>query len=106
MFTELKLNILNREASSQKNKPNFILDHLEIRKKMVIGDIGSGGGYFAGEFSKRTGENGLVYAIDIKQDSLDYIRDKSKKEGIKNLKTILAATDHIDLPEDSVTYFF
>jgi ubiquinone/menaquinone biosynthesis C-methylase UbiE len=106
MLTELRLNLLNREASSEKNKPYIILNHLKIRKKMVIGDIGSGGGYFASEFSKRTGDNGLVYAIDVKQDYLDYIRVKSEKEGIKNLKTILAANDHINLPKNSVDLFF
>ncbi|HMK53246.1 MAG TPA: class I SAM-dependent methyltransferase [Methanobacteriaceae archaeon] len=106
MLTELRLKMLNREASSSKNKPLEIIKNLNIEKGMVVGDIGSGGGYFTSEFSRKVGEKGKIYAIDVNQKSLDFIERNLKTEGIKNFKTILANPKAIDLPEKSVDLFF
>ncbi len=105
MFNEFQLKMLNREASLPKNSPSTIIEHLNIKDGMVVGDIGSGGGYFACEFSKKVGKEGQVYAIDVKEKSLDYITRNLEKEGITNVKTILAQPHGIDLPE-KVDLFF
>jgi hypothetical protein len=44
MFTSLLLKMLNKEASSSKNRPGEILENLQIRDGYAIADIGSGGG--------------------------------------------------------------
>lgn len=106
MLTGFRLKMLNREASSPKNKPLDIITHLKLKKGMVVGDIGSGGGYFAGEFSKIVGDTGLVYAIDVNQRSLDFIESNLEKEAIENVKGILARPDGIELPVGSVDLFF
>ena len=67
MLTGFRLKMLNREASSPKNKPLEIIEHLNIQDGMVVGDIGSGGGYFTHEFSRKVGREGQVYAIDVNQ---------------------------------------
>jgi arsenite methyltransferase len=105
MFTEFRLQMLNREASSPKNKPSNIIECLNIQNGMVLGDIGSGGGYFTHEFSRQVGKDGQVYAIDVNQKSLDYIGKNLEKEGIKNVKTVPAQPNGIDLPE-KVDLFF
>ena len=64
MFTGFRLNMLNREAASPKNKPAEIIERLNINNGDIIGDIGTGGGYFTFEFSKEAGEKGKVFAID------------------------------------------
>lgn len=106
MLTGFRLKMLNREASSPKNKPLDIITHLKLKNGMVVGDIGSGGGYFAGEFSKIVGDTGLVYAIDVNQRSLDFIESNLEKEAIENVKGILARPDGIELPVGSVDLFF
>jgi arsenite methyltransferase len=106
MFTEFRLQMLNREASSPKNKPFNIIECLNIQDGMVVGDIGSGGGYFTHEFSKQVGNDGQVYAIDVNQKSLDYIVKTLEKEEIMNVKTVLANLNGIHLPEKSVDLFF
>ena len=98
--------MLNREASSPKNKPVEIIEHLNIYNGNVVGDIGSGGGFFTREFSREVGSKGQVYAIDTHQKSLDYIEDDIQKEGIENVQTILAKSEGIKLPENSVDLFF
>ena len=105
MFTNFMLNRLNREAASPKNKASEIIENLNIHDGDIIGDIGTGGGYFSYEFSKKVGENGKVYAIDTNQKSLDFIEDKSKKERINNIKPVLANENGLFLPE-TVDMFF
>lgn len=56
------MRILNKEASSSKNKPDEIIEHLNIKEGITVGDIGCGGGFFTYEFSKRVGDEGIVYA--------------------------------------------
>ena len=106
MLTKFRLKMLNREASSPKNKPVEIIEHLNIYNGNVVGDIGSGGGFFTREFSREVGSKGQVYAIDTHQKSLDYIEDDIQKEGIQNVQTILADPDRIKLPEKRVDLFF
>ncbi|MBP1946557.1 class I SAM-dependent methyltransferase [Methanobacterium petrolearium] len=105
MFSEFRLKMLNREASSTKNKSSTIIEHLNLKNGMVVADIGSGGGYFACKFAKKVGKEGQVYAIDVNQKSLDYIVRNLEKERINNVKTILAQPQGIDLPE-KVDLFF
>jgi ubiquinone/menaquinone biosynthesis C-methylase UbiE len=106
MLTELRLNMLNKEAVSAENKPYEIIEHLNIKEGMVLGDIGSGGGFFVQEFSKKVGDKGLTYAIDVNQKSLDYIEKNLKKETVRNVKTFKANPNNIDLPEKSFDLFF
>ena len=105
MFENYKLNMLNKKAASSESKPLEVLKSIDIRKGDIIGDIGTGGGYFTFEFSREVGKNGRVYAIDTNQKSLAFIDDKSKKEMISNIKPVLANENGLFLPE-TVDMFF
>ena len=73
MFDNYRVKMLNKEASSPKNKSTDIIKNLNIQKNDVVADIGSGGGYFTFEFSNEVGKNGKIYTIDTNQKSLEYI---------------------------------
>jgi arsenite methyltransferase len=106
MFTSLLLKILNKEASSPKNRPGEILENLQIRGGYAIADIGSGGGYFALEFAKKAGKTGRVYAVDNQSRNLDFIRRRSERERLNNISFILAAGDEMSLPEAGLDLVF
>lgn len=106
MFDEFRLKMLNREASSPKNKPSKIIETLNFKIGMVIGDIGAGGGYFTREFSSEVGKDGQIYAIDVNQNSLDFIVRNLEKDGINNVKSVLANSKGFNLPEKTVDLFF
>jgi ubiquinone/menaquinone biosynthesis C-methylase UbiE len=105
MFNEFQLKMLNKEASSAKNKPSNIIEHLHLKKGMVVGDIGSGGGYFACEFSRKVGVEGHVYAVDLNRKSLEYIARNLEKKEIRNVKTVLAQPQEVELPEQFDLFF-
>lgn len=100
MFENFRLNMLNREAASTKNKPAEIVKNLDIQKGDKIGDIGSGGGYFALLFSKEVGKNGKVYAVDTNKKALAFIENLSKNNEMINIKTVLANENGLILPEN------
>jgi arsenite methyltransferase len=99
MLKNFRLNMLNREAASPKNKSSKIIENIDIKKGDTIADIGTGGGYFAFKFSNEVGIDGKVYAVDTDQKSLDFINDKSKLEKLNNIMTVLVNENGISLPE-------
>ncbi|EKF86747.1 class I SAM-dependent methyltransferase [Methanobacterium formicicum] len=106
MLNEFRYKMLNREASSPKNKPLEIIENLNLYDEMVVGDIGSGGGYFTHEFSRKVGRDGQVYAIDTDEKALDFIKNHPLTEDIQNVETLRVNPNGINLPEESVDLFF
>ena len=104
-LSNLRLKMLNRRASAPGSKLGEVIESLNIQKSDTVADIGSGGGYFTLEFAKRVGKGGKVYAVDTKQENLDYVKAQSEREGINNVVTVLA-DDEIGLPEKSVDLVF
>jgi arsenite methyltransferase len=86
MFTSLFLRLLNKEASSKKSKADDIIRNLPIHEGSAIADIGSGGGYFTLLFARKVGKSGRIYAIDVKQKYLDFIRRSAEQKGINNIR--------------------
>ncbi|HEX3014098.1 MAG TPA: methyltransferase domain-containing protein [Methanobacterium sp.] len=105
MFDNYKLNMLNKKAALPESKSKEVLKGLSIHTGDIIGDIGTGGGYFTFKFSRKVGKDGRVYAIDTNQKSLAFIDDKSKKEMINNIKPVLTNETGLSLPE-TVDMFF
>jgi len=106
MFTSLLLRILNKEASSQKSRADEIIRDLGIREGFAIADIGSGGGYFTLLFADRITKTGRVYAVDVKQDYLDFIRHLAQRAGINNVSYVLAEGGELDLPKAGLDLVF
>jgi len=87
-------------------KTSTIIEKLPLAAGDKIADLGSGPGYYTYKFSRIAGDNGFVYAIDIKQGHLDFIDKFLKKNKITNVKTIKSGTDNkYKLPE-KVDYVF
>lgn len=70
--------------------PERILKYLDIRPGMSVADFGAGGGYFSIPAARLVGENGKVYAIDIRKSSLDFIKSKANLEHLLNIETVWA----------------
>lgn len=68
-------------------KPEVIVDTLEIKEGMSVGDFGCGTGYFSFPLAKKVGENGRVYSIDILKEKLEAIESEAKMLGLNNIIT-------------------
>ncbi len=98
--------MFNKKAAKPKYKADQILKTLSIKPGQMIADIGSGGGYYTFRFSKAVGEQGKVYAVDVNQEFLDYIKDQADEKGLSNIVTVPIAPEGPVLPEHIFDYLF
>lgn len=92
------------------NNPNRVAwehtDHMmqfcNIRPGEYIADIGCGGGYFTWQFAKMVGETGMVYATEINEGALSYLKDFVEKNKIQNIKPLITKLNTTGLEPESV----
>ena len=79
-------------VSSQRGRSvdEKLLEILDIKKGMVVADVGAGNGKFSFKMAELVGPEGHVYANDIKVNLIDKINSQKEEEGVENLTTILS----------------
>jgi SAM-dependent methyltransferase len=78
--------------------PGRVVDALDIRAGQLVADIGAGTGYFTVRLAKSAAAP-TVYAVDIEQSMVDYVRQRAAKEGLNNVVPVLAAADRTNLSQ-------
>lgn len=96
------LSIFESEGRDQKLQINRVMDILGITPGKNVADIGAGSGWFTVRAAKKTGAAGIVYAVDINPEAIRYIDDRSHKEQLSNVKTVISKADDPLLPPGSV----
>lgn len=102
----LQATMFNKKASNPKNKPDQIIEAIALTPGQTIVDIGAGGGYFSLRFAELVGNEGKVYAVDTKQEFLEFIQESAQEKHLHNIVTILATEKRLDLPENNFDYIF
>jgi len=68
---------------------NLILNKLKIKESFKIADLGCGKfEYFVKPLAERVGSDGLVYAVDILQDTVEDIKKSAWQYNLKHIKAI------------------
>jgi ubiquinone/menaquinone biosynthesis C-methylase UbiE len=80
--------------------PERIMDAIGLKPGMVIGEAGAGTGYFTFKMIDRIGEAGAIYANDILPG--DEIEHRCRREGIKNIHTVLGEVDDPLFPRNDL----
>jgi ubiquinone/menaquinone biosynthesis C-methylase UbiE len=93
---------LERDGRAQQEKPEEVVQAMEIREGMTVADIGAGTGFFTRRLAKAVGPTGKVYAEDIQPQMLDLLKKDIEKEGIKNVATVLGSDVDAKLPAHGV----
>ncbi|MFC1725989.1 class I SAM-dependent methyltransferase [candidate division KSB1 bacterium] len=86
--------------------PEKVMDAIGLKPGMVIGEIGAGRGRYAVSLAERVGEKGKVYANDINERDLDYLKRRCKRDNINNIETILGGEIEPRFPEKSLDIAF
>ena len=98
LFPPLSLGVLEGPDRVQWNKPDLIMDALNIADGSIVADLGAGGGWFTVRLAQRVGPKGIVYAEDIQRTMLSAIKLKVQREGLTNVRTVLGTTKDSNLP--------
>lgn len=87
-------------------KPDEVIQALNIQQGSQIADLGSGSGYFTFRLADATGPSGKVYAVDVNSEMNEYVNGRAEKGDYKNVSTVLAATDDPRLPQAGIDLIF
>jgi precorrin-6B methylase 2 len=89
---------LERPERELEENSELMVESLGLKSGEVVADVGAGTGYISRKLSKRVGEKGIIYAVEIQQEMLDILTKKAADAGIKNIKPILGTVDDPKLP--------
>jgi arsenite methyltransferase len=96
------LEMLERPERDDFQKPEEVMAALALRPGERVADIGAGSGYFTIPAAKAVGPEGIVWAIDIRQEMLDYIQNRIDQEKVENVRLSLVPNDDPQLPAGGV----
>jgi ubiquinone/menaquinone biosynthesis C-methylase UbiE len=82
----------------QEERPDEMLDSLDIEPGMTVADVGAGVGYHALKMARRVGPEGLVYATDVQPQMLRMLNQRAKQAKLTNVKPVLVTQDDPGLP--------
>ncbi|MBI5095928.1 MAG: class I SAM-dependent methyltransferase [Candidatus Hydrogenedentes bacterium] len=95
---------LERPDREKEEKPDDVINAMELKPGDVAVDMGCGTGYFARRMAKKVGPSGKVYGVDIQPEMLDLMKGLCAKEGITNVVPVLGAEDDPKLPKGAVDW--
>jgi ubiquinone/menaquinone biosynthesis C-methylase UbiE len=87
------------ERHNAYQPPDQVLDAMGIKPGMIIAEVGAGRGRYVAHMSKRIGGSGKIYANDIDEDKLEYLRVRCERDGMDNVEVVLGDVTDPRLPE-------
>jgi SAM-dependent methyltransferase len=83
-------------------RPEDVIDSLELKAGSTVADVGCGVGYFSLKLAPKVAEQGTVLAEDILDESLAVLRIRAALSGQSNVRVVHGDLDDPRLPERSV----
>ncbi len=102
LFPLQELGLLESPDRDAWQRPNEIMDALNIADGSTVADFGAGGGWFAIRLARRVGPNGRVYAVDFRPPMIDALERRVVREGLSNVVTVVATPSDARLPPRQV----
>ncbi|HEY5759875.1 MAG TPA: methyltransferase domain-containing protein [Steroidobacter sp.] len=97
---------LERSERAIEERPQSVIDALEIKPGQTIADLGAGSGYYSFRIAPLVGEQGTVLAIDVEPRMLRIVSERAKRDGIRNITTVLGTPSDPNLEPNSVDLLF
>lgn len=88
---------LERGEREEEERPQKLVELMDLRPADVVADIGAGTGYFSFRIAEKVRE-GKVLAVDIQPEMLELLRSASKARAVMNVEPVLGEIDDPHLP--------
>lgn len=82
---------LERPDRAREERPEVLVQSLDLAPDDVVADLGAGTGYFTFRLAPLVPE-GRVYAVDIQPEMLRIVEDRAVEEGVDNVAPVLGTT--------------
>lgn len=93
---------LIRASRQREEASGDVMKQLNLKPGMMVGDVGSGNGYYSIKIAKEIREEGKVYAVDIQQEMLDMLLERAKEKEVSNIETVLGEMKTTNLPKNTL----
>ena len=95
---------LERDDRYQEERPELVLDAMELEPGDVVADMGTGTGFYARQIARRVMPGGRVYAVDIQPEMLQFLGQLVEEEGVTGVVPVLSEPDDPKLPEGELDW--
>lgn len=92
---------LERPQRQQEERPDQVIEALDLQPTDVVADIGAGSGFFSFRLSERVPQ-GRVLAVDVQPQMIEFLQARQQELGITHVEPILSEVDDPHLPPESV----
>jgi precorrin-6B methylase 2 len=92
---------LERNSRQQEENTALAISRLPITKNSVVADIGAGSGYYTFKIAPKV-PAGKVYAVEIQDDAVNYLKNRSKQLKITNVIVVKGAETSPNLPANTL----
>lgn len=96
----------DEENNNAIQPPEEVMNIVGVKEGMVIGQFGAGRGRYTLHLAQRVGATGCIYANDIDESSLEFLRERCEQAGLKNVQTIIGTYDDPLFPRGSLDMAF
>ena len=83
------LSIFETSGRDERLHINGVMDALSITPGKTVADIGAGSGWFTVRAAQRVTASGMVYAVDINPQAIEYIDKRVQKAKLMRAPTAL-----------------
>ncbi|MDT3405196.1 class I SAM-dependent methyltransferase [Mucilaginibacter terrae] len=90
---------LERDTRNQEENVQLAVENLPVNKNSIVADIGAGTGFYTFRISPKVSK---VYAIELQDEALDYLKLRSKELKQKNVEVVKGEEKAPNLPNSSV----
>ena len=91
---------LDDPARDAWQRPEDVLRAMALAPTMSVADVGAGTGYFAVRLARAV-PAGEVSATDVEPNMVRFVNERARREGLANLRSVLATQSASGLPRDS-----
>ena len=91
---------LERAERESEERTDILLRALNLKKGMVVADIGAGTGYLSRRMADGVGLQGTIYAVDVQPEMIGKLKSLSKK--YTNIKPVLSEAKDVKLAANSL----
>ena len=91
---------LERESRESEERTDILLRALNLKKGMIVADIGAGTGYLSRRMAGSVGLQGTIHAVDVQSEMIAKLKALSKS--YPNIKPVLSTPSDIKLAANSL----
>ncbi|RZJ77892.1 MAG: class I SAM-dependent methyltransferase [Flavobacterium sp.] len=96
---------LERNSRTQEENTSLALASLPLKSNSVVADVGAGSGFYTFRVAQRI-PKGKVYAVEIQDDAIDYLKRKATDERLTNVEVIKGTEKSPNLAPNTIDLAF